>query len=148
MEVCVDNLASVAAAWEGGARRIELCSSLAEGGLTPTPGLAEAARALIEGKEATAERRSEPDAKAEGDIKKRRMQMFALIRPRGGDFHYSSEEIKVKYNLHCESLSNSVAAVCFYPHSIMQKNVLIGRGLSAAEVISGMCLNFNHSRAQ
>ena len=95
MEVCVDNLASVAAAWEGGARRIELCSSLAEGGLTPTPGLAEAARALIEEKEATAERRSEPDAKAEGDIKKRRMQMFALIRPRGGDFHYSSEEIKV-----------------------------------------------------
>ena len=52
MEVCADNLASVAAAWEGGARRVELCSSLAEGGLTPTPGLAEAARSLIEEKKA------------------------------------------------------------------------------------------------
>ena len=50
MEVCVDNLASVSAAWEGGAHRIELCSSLAEGGLTPTPGMAEAARALIKAK--------------------------------------------------------------------------------------------------
>ena len=119
MEVCVDNLASVAAAWEGGARRIELCSSLAEGGLTPTPGLAEAARALIEGKEATAERRSEPDAKAGGDIQKRRMQMFALIRPRGGDFNYSSEEIKVQSTLYCESLSNMAEAGCFNPQSIM-----------------------------
>ena len=52
MEVCADNLASVAAAWEGGARRVELCSSLAEGGLTPTPGLTEAARSLIEEKKA------------------------------------------------------------------------------------------------
>ena len=47
MEVCVDNLASVSAAWEGGAHRIELCSSLAEGGLTPTPGMAIAARKLV-----------------------------------------------------------------------------------------------------
>ena len=83
MEVCVDNLASVAAAWEGGARRVELCSSLAEGGLTPTPGMAEAARTLIEEKEAKAEER-------EGG-----MQIYALIRPRGGDFNYSPAEIKV-----------------------------------------------------
>ena len=44
MEVCVDNLTSVAAAYDGGADRIELCSSLAEGGLTPTVGLAIGAR--------------------------------------------------------------------------------------------------------
>ena len=89
MEVCVDNLASVAAAWEGGARRVELCSSLAEGGLTPTPGMAEAARALIEEKE-----------EAEGEDKiGSGMQIFALIRPRGGDFNYSSAEIKVLYRV-------------------------------------------------
>ena len=106
MEVCVDNLASVAAAWEGGARRIELCSSLAEGGLTPTPGLAEAARALIAEKEF--ERSSETGAKAV----EQRMQIFALIRPRGGDFNYSSTEIKV----HWESLSRAAFS---NPHSIM-----------------------------
>lgn len=91
MEVCVDNLASVAAAWEGGAHRIELCSSLAEGGLTPTPGMAEAARSLIEEKA-----KAEANAKAEGEDKAvGGMQIYALIRPRGGDFNYSRAEIKV-----------------------------------------------------
>ena len=38
MEVCVDNLQSVFNAVEGGAKRLELCSALSEGGLTPTIG--------------------------------------------------------------------------------------------------------------
>ena len=38
MEVCVDNLQSVSNALEGGAKRLELCSALSEGGLTPTIG--------------------------------------------------------------------------------------------------------------
>ena len=36
LEVCIDSLASLHAAVKGGAHRIELCASLAEGGLTPT----------------------------------------------------------------------------------------------------------------
>ena len=38
MEVCVDNLESALNATDGGATSLELCSSLATGGTTPTLG--------------------------------------------------------------------------------------------------------------
>ncbi len=68
LEVCVDNAAGLAAAIAGGADRIELCSALPLGGLTPSPGfMAFAAKCSV--------------------------PVYAMIRPRIGDFIFSEAEV-------------------------------------------------------
>lgn len=71
LEICADSLASARAAIRGGADRIELCSALAVGGLTPY-------EALLR------------QIKAESDIPVR-----CLMRPRAGDFLYTPEELEM-----------------------------------------------------
>ena len=71
LEVAVDSLASARAAVAGGADRLELCGALAVGGLTPYLELMKQVR-------------------AESDINIR-----CLMRPRGGDFLYTKEEIQM-----------------------------------------------------
>uniref|UniRef100_A0A0K8WL10 Copper homeostasis protein cutC homolog n=1 Tax=Bactrocera latifrons TaxID=174628 RepID=A0A0K8WL10_BACLA len=70
LEVCVDSIASALAAAEGGASRIELCSALTEGGLTPSPGTLKTLKELIT------------------------IPIYCMLRPRrGNDFIYSNAEI-------------------------------------------------------
>ena len=71
LEVCVDSLASARAAIKGGADRLELCSALSIGGLTPYTELLRQIR-------------------QESDIPVR-----CLMRPRAGDFLYTEEEIQM-----------------------------------------------------
>ncbi|WP_405486893.1 copper homeostasis protein CutC [Nocardia sp. NBC_00511] len=70
VEIGVESLGGVRIAERAGVTRVELCSGLTIGGLTPGPGLIEAAVA------------------AAGHT-----QVHVLIRPRPGDFRYSADEV-------------------------------------------------------
>jgi copper homeostasis protein len=70
LEVCVDNAAGLSAAVEGGADRIELCSALELGGLTPSFGLMKLAA-------------------------RQPLPVYAMIRPRAGDFVFDANDLAV-----------------------------------------------------
>lgn len=71
MEICIDSVESALNAARGGASRLELCSSLSEGGLTPSPGLVKMVTSNVS------------------------IPCFAMIRPRAGDFVYSELELEM-----------------------------------------------------
>ncbi len=71
IEVCCYHIASALAAEAGGADRVELCDNYFEGGTTPSLGALSLAK------------------------KKLDIPLFAMIRPRGGDFLYSPEELEI-----------------------------------------------------
>jgi len=71
IEACVTSVQSAIHAQQGGALRVELCDNLIEGGTTPGPGTIGMAR------------------------KKLSIDLFVMIRPRGGDFCYSDLEFEI-----------------------------------------------------
>lgn len=70
-EVCVENLAEALEAEKRGADRIELCDNLSFGGTTQSYGTIKKA------------------------LEKLKIPVFPIIRPRGGDFFYTEDEIEI-----------------------------------------------------
>jgi copper homeostasis protein len=105
IEVCAFSLESCMAAEKGGANRIELCSSMYEGGTTPSAGLIQMAKQRVN------------------------LEIHAMIRPRGGDFCYSGEEI-----------------------SVMQADICMAKALGCAGIVLGILqsngqVNIAHTKA-
>ena len=71
LEIIGFTIASCIAAQKGGAHRIELCDGPGEGGTTPSYGFIKTAR------------------------EKLAIDLFVMIRPRGGDFYYSDDEFEM-----------------------------------------------------
>ena len=71
IEICVDNIESVMTANQLPIQRIELCSALSLGGITPNYGFIKQA------------------------IKHSHLPIALMIRPRAGDFIFSSEEVAI-----------------------------------------------------
>lgn len=71
LETIAFNIESCKLAQKAGAHRIELCDNPGEGGTTPSYGFIKAARQILT------------------------IDLFTIIRPRGGDFFYSHEEFEI-----------------------------------------------------
>jgi len=70
-EACVGSFSEAKKACQLGADRIELCDNLKEGGTTPSLGTIKMAKEALN------------------------VPIFTIIRPRGGDFVFSEEEVKI-----------------------------------------------------
>lgn len=93
IEICANSVQSALNAEKGGADRVELCDNLWEGGTTPSHATIELA------------------------IQQLSIPVFVLIRPRGGDFVYTTLEFE-----------------------IIKKDILHAKNLGAGGIVSGVLL--------
>lgn len=87
LEICANSFTSALAAQDGGAYRVELCENMAEGGTTPSYAQIKLCKEKLS------------------------IQVWPIIRPRGGDFLYSDiefnlmkEDIKICKSLNCNGV--------------------------------------------
>jgi len=83
LEVCANSFASAKAAAAGGAIRVELCENMAEGGTTPSYAQIKLCKTQL------------------------KLQVWPIIRPRGGDFLYSEDEFEIMKEdiINCKNLN-------------------------------------------
>jgi copper homeostasis protein len=96
VEICVDDVEGARIAERCGADRVELCSDLLEGGITPSIGLVSRTLTVVS-----------------------RVGVQVLIRPRGGDFCYDRDEREVM-------LADIAAIRAFAPPGVRVGFVLSG----------------------
>ena len=91
VEICTPSLASARAAKEGGAQRIELCRELSCGGLTPS------------------------DEEIDYCVHTLGLRTHVLVRPRAGDFCYTTAELAEieRTILQCKALGAAAVVVGF-----------------------------------
>lgn len=78
LEICANSIESGIIAQNAGAHRIELCDNLLEGGTTPSYAQIAMAKSLL------------------------KIEVWPIIRPRGGDFYYSEIEFEImKKDIEC-----------------------------------------------
>ncbi len=86
-EISIDSVQSAINAERAGAQRVELCAGLTEGGTTPSIGMIKTVRKHIN------------------------LQMFVIIRPRGGDFLYTHDEFEAMCNDILEAKKNGADGI-------------------------------------
>lgn len=101
-EACVGNYKEAVLAAEKGANRIELCDNLMEGGTTPSYGT------------------------IKKTLEKLDIPVMAIIRPRGGDFTYTEDELEImKYDVQmCKELGTSGVVIGAIKDSGVDKEII------------------------
>jgi copper homeostasis protein len=97
LEICAFNIGSCITAQQSGAHRIELCDNPSDGGTTPSYGLIQSA------------------------VERLHIDIYPIIRPRGGDFFYNDDE-----------------------YSVMKKDIQLCKDLGCKGIVIGM-LNIDGS---
>lgn len=113
LEICCGSIQAVTEAAAAGADRVELCTGLSEGGMTPSAGLILAAVA-------------------------RPIRVNVLIRPRPGDFHYTSTECRIMADdirMAAEAGANGVVIGALTPEGnldcrLMDKLIRVARDIN------------------
>ncbi len=119
-EVCANSLQSALAAQKGGADRIELCSQLKVGGVTPSA------------------------ATIKMTIERLRIPVFILIRPRSGDFFYDDFDMSVMKE-DIEIAKKYGAAGVVFGVLLADGNIDVKRTSELVKVARPMQVNFHRA---